>query len=85
MSVIRSYLVAMGWLPALMIIIFFVLDQATAAGANVWLSIWSNDVSAFNDSSSKHMYLGVYASFGAVQGMSTIIATILTDLLTAGY
>ena len=68
LSVIRSYAAVMGWLPLLIVVVFFVLDQGAAMGANIWLSVWSSDASAFNATSSRHMYLGVYASFGIIQG-----------------
>lgn len=50
-------------------------------GGSIWLSIWSTDVSAFNDTSSRRMYLGVYASFGVVQGKKVIACHHLSRLV----
>ena len=71
MSVFGKYISAMGWLPAVLVLVFFMLDQAAAMAGNLWLSKWSDDVSAFNDTSRRNMYLGVYASFGFAQGKYT--------------
>lgn len=68
LSVFGKYMAAMGWLPAVLVIVFFVLDQAAAMGGNLWLSKWSDDTNAFNVTSKRNMYLGVYASFGLAQG-----------------
>lgn len=68
-----KYMAAMGWLPAFLVVFFFVLDQGAAMGANIWLSKWADDVNAFNDTSARHMYLGVYASFGLAQGKISVL------------
>lgn len=58
----------MGWAPAVLVLAFFMLHQATMMGANIWLSKWSDDEQAFNDTATRHKYLGIYASFGLAQG-----------------
>lgn len=67
-SVFTNYLSSMGWLPAALMVIFFMVDQGAAMGSNIWLSNWSDDVNAFNVTSARHMYLGGYAAFGIAQG-----------------
>ncbi|XP_067934007.1 multidrug resistance-associated protein 1-like isoform X2 [Watersipora subatra] len=75
MAVFKSYLASMGWLPAALLLFFFVVDQGCAMGGNIWLSKWSDDEESFNDTSARNMYLGVYASFGISQGLFALAAT----------
>lgn len=42
--------------------------QTFSIGSNVWLSKWSSDQDAANDTGLRDMYLGVYGAFGAGQG-----------------
>lgn len=42
--------------------------QGFSIGSNLWLSRWSTDAAAENDTSVRDMYLGVYGAFGAGQG-----------------
>lgn len=58
----------MGWLPALLTIIFFVMDQSCGLTSNIWLSRWSDDVRAFNNTDTRNKYLGLYTGFGVAQG-----------------
>lgn len=64
----KGYLKSMGWLPAILVLVFFTLDQATSLTASVWLSKWSDDKRTANDTALQNMYMGVYASFGVANG-----------------
>ncbi|XP_067934005.1 multidrug resistance-associated protein 1-like [Watersipora subatra] len=73
-AVLGNYISAMGWLPAVLLLFFFMVDQGCAMGGNIWLSKWVDDEESFNDTSSRNMYLGVYASFGISQGVFAMAA-----------
>ncbi|KAF6030485.1 ABCC1 [Bugula neritina] len=75
-AVVKRYITAMGWLPALLTIIFFVMDQSCGLTSNIWLSRWSDDVRAFNNTDTRNKYLGLYTGFGVAQGFFTAVASI---------
>lgn len=62
-----SYMKAMGWLSAVLIMTFFVLDQGLVLATSYWLSVWSDDSRSVYDTDTKYMYLGGYAGIGAAQ------------------
>ena len=43
-------------------------DQACSVGSNIWLSDWTEDYEAFNDTHKRNVYLGVYGALGFGQG-----------------
>ena len=44
--------------------------QACSVGSNIWLSDWTEDYEAFNDTHKRNVYLGVYGALGFGQGAS---------------
>ena len=67
---------SVGWLPTVLVIAIFAIEQGASVGANIWLSKWSDDSSSGNVTSKRDMYLGVYAVFGLMQGnLSPMLAT----------
>lgn len=68
-AVYKHYLKSIGVTLAVLTIILNVVFQAFSIGSNIWLSKWSNDKNAGNDTGLRDMYLGVYAAFGVGQGI----------------
>lgn len=70
------YFRAIGLTASAAILIIFIIFQVASVGANIWLSIWTNDKELSNISlantteyqNKNNMYLGVYAAFGVIQG-----------------
>ena len=58
----------MGWVPGLLVVFFFAVDQGCVMAGNIWLSKWSDDVGSFNNTAKRDMYLGIYGMFGVLQG-----------------
>ena len=52
---------------ALVAILFYALFQTFTVGANLWLSVWSEDEDAATDTAKRNLYLGVYGTLGFLQ------------------
>ena len=66
-----AYLRAIRYPVAGAIFLSFVVTHVLTAGANVWLSLWSNDVITNNGTQSpsdRDYRLGVYGALGIAQG-----------------
>ncbi|CRL00440.1 CLUMA_CG013703, isoform D [Clunio marinus] len=75
-DVYKHYLKSIGWTLSIATVILNMIFQTFSIGSNVWLSEWSSDKEAANDTGKRNMYLGVYASFGLGQVFTTFIATL---------
>lgn len=70
------YFRAIGMAASAIILAIFIVFQVSSVGANIWLSIWTNDKELANISlantteyqNRNYMFLGIYAAFGVVQG-----------------
>lgn len=69
-DVYKHYLKSIGWTLSIATVILNIVFQTFSIGSNVWLSRWSSDENAANDTGKRNMYLGVYAAFGIGQGES---------------
>jgi ATP-binding cassette subfamily C (CFTR/MRP) protein 1 len=67
-DVYKHYLKSIGWTLSIATIILNMIFQGFSIGSNIWLSKWSGDENAGNDTSLRDMYLGVYGALGAGQG-----------------
>lgn len=67
-DVYKHYLKSIGWTLSIATILLNMVFQTFSIGSNVWLSVWSSDANAANETSTRNMYLGVYALFGVGQG-----------------
>lgn len=47
-------------------------QSAAAIGANIWLTVWTNDTDQNNREEKVPMRLGVYAALGITQGMAQV-------------
>lgn len=69
-EVYKHYLKSIGLTLSVATVFLNMVFQGFSIGSNLWLSRWSTDASAENDTSVRDMYLGVYGAFGAGQGKS---------------
>uniref|UniRef100_A0A182MKW0 ABC-type glutathione-S-conjugate transporter n=1 Tax=Anopheles culicifacies TaxID=139723 RepID=A0A182MKW0_9DIPT len=83
-EVYKHYLKSIGLTLSIATVILNMIFQGFSIGSNLWLSRWSTDESAENDTSVRDMYLGVYGAFGAGQVLTNFIAS-LTFALGALY
>lgn len=67
--VYKHYLRSIGVVLSICTIILNMLFQGFSIGSNIWLSRWSTDERAANDTGVRDMYLGVYGALGLGQGM----------------
>ena len=56
-----------GMLVAVISILFYALFQTFTVGANLWLSVWSEDEEAATNTAKRNLYLGVYGALGFLQ------------------
>lgn len=84
-KVFMMYFRAIGMAASAIILAIFIVFQVSSVGANIWLSIWTNDKELANISlantteyqNRNYMFLGIYAAFGVVQGAVIMIYTLL--------
>lgn len=67
-EVYKHYLKSIGLTLSIATVLLNMVFQSFSIGSNLWLSKWSTDGAAENDTSVRDMYLGVYGAFGAGQG-----------------
>jgi len=67
-DVYKHYLKSIGIFLSLTTVLLNMVFQGFSIGSNIWLSRWSSDPNAGNDTQLRDMYLGVYGAFGAGQG-----------------
>ena len=61
------YAKAVGLKLALLAVLCYALFQGFTVGANLWLSVWSEDPEAATDTAKRNLYLGVYGTLGFLQ------------------
>lgn len=75
-EVYKHYLKSIGVILSVATVLLNMVFQGFSIGSNLWLSKWSTDGAAENDTSVRDMYLGVYGAFGAGQVLATFAASI---------
>ncbi|XP_061509607.1 multidrug resistance-associated protein 1 isoform X5 [Anopheles gambiae] len=75
-EVYKHYLKSIGLTLSVATVILNMIFQGFSIGSNLWLSRWSTDDTAGNDTSRRDMYLGVYGAFGAGQVLANFVATL---------
>ncbi|XP_053695520.1 multidrug resistance-associated protein 1 isoform X2 [Sabethes cyaneus] len=79
-EVYKHYLKSIGLTLSLATVFLNLIFQGFSIGSNLWLSRWSTDAAAENDTGVRDMYLGVYGAFGAGQVLATFAAAIVFAL-----
>lgn len=83
-----KYARAVGLIASLIIFTIFLGYQGASVGANIWLSLWTDDKDLANQSNANtteyqdknYMYLGGYAGFGIGQALLIMIYSLLASL-----
>ncbi|XP_041776333.1 multidrug resistance-associated protein 1 isoform X13 [Anopheles merus] len=75
-EVYKHYLKSIGLTLSVATVILNMIFQGFSIGSNLWLSRWSTDDTAGNDTSRRDMYLGVYGAFGAGQVLSLYLSVL---------
>ncbi|XP_035914957.1 multidrug resistance-associated protein 1 isoform X9 [Anopheles stephensi] len=81
-EVYKHYLKSIGLTLSVATVILNMIFQGFSIGSNLWLSRWSTDESAENDTSVRDMYLGVYGAFGAGQAFLSFFCDLSPQLGT---
>ncbi|XP_062546109.1 multidrug resistance-associated protein 1 isoform X12 [Armigeres subalbatus] len=81
-EVYKHYLKSIGLTLSVATVFLNMIFQGFSIGSNLWLSKWSTDESAENDTSVRDMYLGVYGAFGAGQAITSFFCDLVPQLGT---
>ncbi|KAG5262648.1 hypothetical protein AALO_G00277310 [Alosa alosa] len=77
MKVYLEYVKAVGPLLSLFICFLYGCQSASAIGANIWLTQWTNDAKFNKTETDTNMRVGVYAVLGMTQGLLIIGTSLL--------
>ncbi|XP_076154345.1 ATP-binding cassette sub-family C member 3 isoform X1 [Alosa pseudoharengus] len=77
MKVYLEYVKAVGPLLSLFICFLYGCQSASAIGANIWLTQWTNDAKFNKTETDTNMRVGVYAALGMTQGLLIIGTSLL--------
>ncbi|XP_074649425.1 multidrug resistance-associated protein 1-like isoform X1 [Tubulanus polymorphus] len=83
LSVFLTYIKAIGIPMSILIVIVFALVYVSTVSQNIWLSDWSDEVTLNEGNMTtarRDMRLGVYASFGFIQGLFVMIGSLALSL-----
>ncbi|XP_031616914.1 multidrug resistance-associated protein 1 isoform X6 [Contarinia nasturtii] len=83
-DVYKHYLKSIGVSLTILTVLLNLIYQGFAIGSSMWLSKWSNDKQAANDTDKRNLYLGVYAAFGLGQVFTVFLATLSLFLACLG-
>lgn len=72
LKVYWEYVKAVGPLMSIFICFLYGAQSAAAIGANIWLTVWTNDTKHNNREDNVPMRVGVYAALGFTQGMAQV-------------
>ncbi|CAL4058622.1 unnamed protein product, partial [Meganyctiphanes norvegica] len=80
-SIYGTYFKSIGSLSAFLTLFTYFLGTCSSVGTKMWLNVWSQvNYTALNDEEevdSNNLYLGVYAGFGVLQGLTIFIGTLI--------
>ncbi|CAL9707790.1 unnamed protein product [Knipowitschia caucasica] len=75
-TVYLEYARAVGLVLSVVICLLYGCQSAAAIGANIWLSVWTNDAATNHTQERVHMRVGVYAALGIAQGLLVMISSL---------
>ncbi|XP_076266259.1 multidrug resistance-associated protein 1-like isoform X6 [Rhynchophorus ferrugineus] len=83
-NVYKHYLGSIGVLVVICTVILNMCFQAFSIGSNVWLGIWADDSTIFQndtvDTAKRDLYLGVYGALGIGQAIMSVFLQLVPDL-----
>ncbi|XP_066120060.1 ATP-binding cassette sub-family C member 3 isoform X1 [Saccopteryx bilineata] len=77
LSVFWDYAKAVGLWTTFVICLLYVGQSASAIGANIWLSAWTNEAAVGGRQNNTSQRLGVYATLGILQGLLVVLSSIM--------
>ncbi|KAL4648167.1 canalicular multispecific organic anion transporter 2 isoform X2 [Arapaima gigas] len=80
LKVFWEYARAVGPLLSVFICFLYGCQNAAAIGANIWLSLWTNDSLMNRTEENRDMRVGVYAALGISQGILVMICSFTLNL-----
>ncbi|KAM4692498.1 LOW QUALITY PROTEIN: ATP-binding cassette sub-family C member 3 [Rhinophrynus dorsalis] len=75
MTVFWQYIKAVGLVVSVFICFLYCCQNASAIGANVWLSDWTNEPVINGTQQNTQLRVGVYAALGLLQGLLVMISS----------
>ncbi|CAI9599120.1 unnamed protein product [Staurois parvus] len=84
MAVFWQYMKAVGLPVSLFICFLYCCQNASAIGANVWLSDWTNEPIVNGTQANTQMRVGVYAALGLLQGLLVMTSSFTLALAGIG-
>ena len=81
-NIYSYYILSAGLLYGVLAFFGYLFYQACSVGANIWLSVWSDDESASTDTSVRNMYLSVYGVIGLFQSAFIFLGVIFITFAT---
>lgn len=72
LQVYREYVKAVGTILSILICFLYGAQSAASIGANIWLTVWTNDTKNPDREDNVQMRVGVYAALGITQGMAQV-------------
>ena len=76
------YIISAGLLYGILSLFGYFLYEACSVGANIWLSVWSDDERASYDTGVRNMYLSVYGIIGLFQSAFIFLAILFITFAT---
>lgn len=83
MAVFWQYTKAVGLLVSLFICFLYCCQNASAIGANVWLSDWTNEPVINGTQQNTQRRVGVYAALGMLQGQEHV--RVMCEIFTISH
>ncbi|MCJ8738368.1 hypothetical protein PDJAM_G00034890 [Pangasius djambal] len=75
LKVYWEYVKAVGPLMSIFICFLYGAQSAAAIGANIWLTVWTNDTKKSTREDNVPMRVGVYAALGITQGLLVMLSS----------
>ncbi|XP_060795614.1 ATP-binding cassette sub-family C member 3 isoform X2 [Neoarius graeffei] len=75
LKVYWEYVKAVGLLMSIFICFLYGAQSAAAIGANIWLTVWTNDTKSNTTNDNVPMRVGVYAALGITQGLLVLCSS----------
>lgn len=75
------YAKSVGMTLAILSVLFYAMFQTFTVGANLWLSVWSEDEEAATNTAKRNLYLGVYGTLGFLQVIPGLFCSFFAQMI----